>query len=116
MANFKLSIRELQRMVDSIDDDAGMLLKESTLKYFIETQVNKQLGYAIPALDAALDLLVKLLAEIGFSPGIEAEINRAGMKIMAVYYEMNRDHWDQANPVVDVRSTKCENQNQSTSN
>jgi len=37
---FKLSDERMRAIVDDCDDTAGMLIKESTLRYFIEKAVN----------------------------------------------------------------------------
>lgn len=37
---FKLSNERMQEIIDDCDDTAGMLIKESTLRYFIEKAVN----------------------------------------------------------------------------
>jgi len=38
---YKLSEKDLSAIVDSLDDTAGFLIKESTLRYWIERIVNE---------------------------------------------------------------------------
>ncbi len=40
-ATYKLSDKDLSTIVDSLDDTAGFLIKESTLRYWIERIVNE---------------------------------------------------------------------------
>ncbi len=41
MGPYKLSEKDLFTIVDSLDDTAGFLIKESTLRYWIERKVNE---------------------------------------------------------------------------
>ncbi len=41
LSPYKLSDKELSTIIDSLDDTAGFLIKESTLRYWIERIVNE---------------------------------------------------------------------------
>jgi hypothetical protein len=48
MSVFKLSDEEIIKIVNSIDDDSGVLIKESTLRQLIETYVNDTITKYVP--------------------------------------------------------------------
>ena len=41
LSPYKLSDKELSTIIDSLDDTAGFLIKDATLKYWIERIVNE---------------------------------------------------------------------------
>ena len=41
LSPYKLSDKDLSAIIDSLDDTAGFLIKESTLRYWIERIVNE---------------------------------------------------------------------------
>ncbi len=47
MRDFKLSDRQMQKIIDSLDETGGFLIKESELKYWIEYFVNNEDNYEV---------------------------------------------------------------------
>jgi len=60
---FKMNTRALLEIVNSVDDDSGILIKESTLKHIIEKQVNDALKKYLPTCTINNEILCTCLTQ-----------------------------------------------------